>query len=63
MCACNKTHKRLWTHKHKSKEALKEIGFLPNFYGVIVKDGIELYNDFGLYLSHTYTTPYYYEIA
>lgn len=68
LCACNKTHTRLWTHKHKSKEALKEIGFLPNFHGVIVKDGTELYNDFGLYLSQCishilrYLVPYYKEI-
>ncbi|MDE5539434.1 MAG: transposase, partial [Bacilli bacterium] len=44
LCACNNTHTRLWIHKHKSQEALKEIGFLPKYHGVIVKDGTELYN-------------------
>ncbi len=68
LCACNKTHTRLWVHKHKSQEALKEIGFLPNFYGVIVKDGTELYNPFGIKLSQClshilrYLKPYYTDI-
>lgn len=51
LCACNKLYTRLWVHKHKSQEALKEINFLPNFKGIIVKDGTELYNPFGLFLS------------
>ncbi len=68
LCACNKTHTRLWIHKHKSQEALKEIGFLPKFYGVIVKDGTELYNPFGIALSQClshilrYLKPYYTDI-
>lgn len=51
LCACNKTHVRLWEHKHKSQQALDEIGFLPKFHGVIVKDGTELYNKYGCFLS------------
>lgn len=51
LCACNKFYTRLWVHKNKSQEALKEINFLPKFKGVIVKDGTELYNPFGLFLS------------
>ena len=68
LCACNKTHVRLWVNKHKSQEALKEIGFLPQYHGVIVKDGTELYNPFGSFLaqcsSHItrYLKPYYTEI-
>ena len=68
LCACNKTHVRLWTHKNKSQEALNEIGFLPKYQGIIVKDGTELYNPFGILLaqcsSHItrYLKPYYNEI-
>lgn len=51
LCACNEKHVRLWQHKHKSQEALDEIGFLPKYHGVIVKDGTELYNKYGCYLS------------
>ena len=51
LCACNKSHVRLWQHEHKSQEALDEIGFLPKFHGVIVKDGTELYNKYGSFLS------------
>lgn len=51
LCACNKFYTRLWVHKNKSQEALKEINFLPKFKGIIVKDGTELYNPFGLFLS------------
>lgn len=68
LCACNNTHTRLWIHKHKSQEALKEIGFLPKYHGVIVKDGTELYNPFGIILSQClshilrYLKPYYTDI-
>ncbi|MEG3036435.1 MAG: transposase [Bacilli bacterium] len=51
LCACNKKHVRLWQHKHKSQDALDEIGFLPKYHGVIVKDGTELYNKYGCFLS------------
>jgi hypothetical protein len=51
LCACNKKYTRLWTSKHKSQEALDKIGFLPKFKGVIVKDGTELYNKYGCFLS------------
>ena len=68
LCACNNTHTRLWIHEHKSQEALKEIGFLPRYQGVIVKDGTELYNSFGIKLSQClshiqrYLKPYYTDI-
>ena len=42
---------RLWQSEHKSQEAIDEIGFLPKFKGVIVKDGTELYNKYGCFLS------------
>ena len=51
LCACNNKHVRLWQSKHKSQEAINEIGFLPKFKGVIVKDGTELYNKYGCFLS------------
>ena len=51
LCACNDEYVRLWQSKHKSQEAIDEIGFLPKFKGVIVKDGTELYNKYGCFLS------------
>lgn len=51
LCACNDKYVRLWPSKHKSQEALDNINFLPQFKGVIVKDGTELYNKCGLFLS------------
>ena len=51
LCACNKEYVRLWPSKHKSQEAIDEIGFLPKFKGVIVKDGTELYNKYGIILG------------
>ena len=50
-CACNKFNTRLWPSEHKSQESLDEVGFLPQFKGVIVKDGTELYNKYGICLS------------
>lgn len=51
LCACNDKYVRLWPSKHKSQEAIDEINFLPKFFGVIVKDGTELYNKYGCKLS------------
>lgn len=51
LCACNKKYTRLWSNKHKSQEAIDEIGFLPKYKGVIVKDGTELYNKYGCFLA------------
>ncbi len=68
LCACDNKHTRLWTHKHKSQNALKEIGFLPKYHGIIVKDGTELYNPFGIMLSQClshilrYLKPFYTDI-
>lgn len=33
------------------QEAIDELGFLPKFHGVIVKDGTELYNKYGCFLA------------
>lgn len=41
----------MWISEHKSQEALKEIEFLSQYKGIIVKDGTELYNPFGLLLA------------
>lgn len=49
--ACNELYVRLWSSKHKSQEAIDEINFLPKYKGVIVKDGTELYNKYGCFLS------------
>lgn len=51
LCVCNNKYVRLWPSKHKSQEAIDEINFLPKYKGIIVKDGTELYNKYGLYLS------------
>ena len=51
LCACNTNYVRLWPSKHKSQEAIDEIGFLSKYYGVIVKDGTELYNKYGCFLA------------
>ena len=51
LCACNNKYVRLWPSKHKSQKAIDEIDFLPKFKGVIVKDGTELYNKYGCFLS------------
>lgn len=68
LCACDKKHVMMWISEHKSQEALKEIGFLSQYKGIIVKDGTELYNPFGLLLAQCaahiirYLKPYYDEI-
>lgn len=49
--ACNDKYVRLWPSEHKSQDAIDQINFLPRFKGVIVKDGTELYNKYGLLLA------------
>ena len=51
LCACNQKYVRLWSSKHKSQDAIDEIGFLPKYHGVIIKDGTELYNKYGCFLA------------
>lgn len=51
LCACNELYVRLWPSRHKSQKAIDEINFLPKYKGVIVKDGTELYNKYGCFLS------------
>ena len=51
MCACNNNYVRLWPSKHKSQAAIDEVDFLLRFKGIIVKDGTELYNKYGCFLS------------
>lgn len=51
LCACNDKYVTLWPSKYKSQDAIDEIGFLPKFKGIIVKDRTELYNKYGLFLS------------
>lgn len=51
ICVCNNKHTRLWISKQKKQDAIKKIGFLEKFSGVIVKDGTDLYNGFGTVLA------------
>lgn len=51
VCACNKTHARMWTMQSKKHENLEKINFFKSFMGVIIKDGTDLYNGFGIAFS------------
>lgn len=47
LVACNDKYVRFWYTKNKKTEDIKNIGFLPLFNGIIVKDGTDIYNPFG----------------
>ena len=51
ICACNDKHVRMWTMKCKKHEELEKIPFFNKFMGIIVKDGTDLYNGFGIGFS------------
>lgn len=51
VCACTKKHTRIWTMKNKKHEELEKINFFKSFMGVIIKDGTDLYNGFGIAFS------------
>ena len=51
VCASNDKHTRMWTMKCKKHEELEKINFFKSFMGVIIKDGTDLYNGFGIAFS------------
>lgn len=51
VCVSNKNHTRMWTMKCKKHEELEKINFFKSFMGVIIKDGTDLYNGFGIAFS------------
>lgn len=51
VCSSNKHYTRMWTMKCKKHEELEKINFFKNFMGVIIKDGTDLYNGFGIAFS------------
>ncbi len=51
VCASNDKYTRMWTMKSKKHEELEKINFFRSFMGVIIKDGTDLYNGFGIAFS------------
>ena len=51
VCASTEKHTRMWTMKSKKHEDLEKINFFNSFMGVIIKDGTDLYNGFGIVFS------------
>lgn len=51
VCASNDKYTRMWTMKCKKHEELEKINFFKSFMGVIIKDGTNLYNGFGIAFS------------
>ena len=51
VCASNTKYTRMWAMKSKKHEELEKIHFFKSFMGVIVKDGTNLYNGFGIAFS------------
>lgn len=51
VCASTNTHTRMWTMKSKKHEELEKINFFKSFMGIIIKDGTDLYNGFGIGFS------------
>ena len=51
VCASDAKHTRMWAMRSKKHEELEKINFFKSFMGVIVKDGTDLYNGFGITFS------------
>lgn len=51
LCVCNEKYTRMWTKESKKHKELEKIDFFKNFMGVIIKDGTDLYNGFGIAFS------------
>lgn len=51
LCVCNDKYTRLWVSESKSHDAWKENTLISSYQGVIVKDGTNVFNGFGTFLS------------
>lgn len=51
LCVCNKTHTRLWVSDKKDRDAWKNHTLLPGYKGIIVKDGTDVFNGFGIFFA------------
>lgn len=51
LCICNDTHTRLVISERKDHDSWKEKTLIEKFKGVIVKDGTDVFNGFGIFLS------------
>ena len=51
VCASDARRTRMWAMKSKKHEELEKIKFFKSFMGIIVKDGTDLYNGFGIAFS------------
>lgn len=51
VCVSDSKHTRMWTMKSKKHEELEKIEFFKKYMGVIIKDGTDLYNGFGIAFS------------
>ena len=51
VCASTPKHTRMFTTKSKKHEELEKINLFKSFMGIIIKDGTDLYNGFGIGFS------------
>ncbi len=51
LCVCDKSHTRLWISERKDRDSWKELTILDEFKGIIVKDGTDVFNGLGIFLS------------
>jgi FtsZ-binding cell division protein ZapB len=51
LCVCNDKYTRLWISEKKDRESWKKLTVLSNYKGIIVKDGTDVFNGLGLFLS------------
>ena len=51
VCVSDTKKTRMWAMKCKKHEELEKINFFKSFMGIIVKDGTDLYNGFGIAFS------------
>ena len=51
VCASTPKHTRMFTMKSKKHEELEKINLFKSFMGIIIKDGTDLYNGFGIGFS------------
>jgi hypothetical protein len=65
LCICDEKHTRHWISEKKDHEAWKNKTILDNYLGIIVKDGTDVFNGFGIALAqcnshiHRYTKGVY----
>ncbi len=51
LCVCNEKYTRIWISEKKDRKSWGDLTILDTYKGIIVKDGTDVFNGYGIFLS------------